>query len=194
MITKLSKQFDIPVESLNWYREEEILSLFDGKFVLETLINDRKQSYAFYIDKNNRRILYTGVYAKQLDSEFTVEADTKTKKIKGIVAHGSGRKVQGVVKIIRRDYSNPKVARDCMDAMKRGDILVSETTDPELMDGLKKAGAIITDVGGMLSHAAITARELDTPCIIGTEIASKILKDGDMVEVDTISSVVRILK
>ena len=194
MITKLGRQFDISVETLNWYREEEILSLFNGKLVSETTIAERKQCYAFYIDKNDRRILYAGTYAKQLDSEFLTEIDTKTTKIKGTVAHGSGRKVRGVVKIIRRDYSNPKVARDCMDAMKKGDILVSETTDPELMDGLKKAGAIITDVGGMLSHAAITARELDTPCIIGMEISSKILKNGDMVEVDTISSVVRILK
>jgi pyruvate,water dikinase len=48
----------------------------------------------------------------------------------------------------------------------------------------KKAGAIITDEGGILSHAAVISRELNIPSVIGTKIATEILKDGDMVEVD----------
>ena len=72
--------------------------------------------------------------------------------------------------------------------------MVAETTDPECMPGLLKAAAIVTDVGGLLSHAAIVARELNVPCVIATGNASKVLKTGDMVEVDANTGVVRILK
>lgn len=77
--------------------------------------------------------------------------------------------------------------------MKRGEILVAQTTSPNRMPACMKAGAIITDVGGVLSHAAIISREFDIPCIVGTEIASKILRDGDIVEVNTDQGSVRIL-
>jgi pyruvate,water dikinase len=59
---------------------------------------------------------------------------------------------------------------------------------------MKKAGAVVTDAGGILSHAAIVSRELNIPCIIGTEIATNILKDGDLVEVKADKGVVRIIK
>ena len=62
--------------------------------------------------------------------------------------------------------------------------LVSNATQPELLPAMKKAAAIVTDVGGMTCHAAIVSRELGVPCVIGTKIASQVLKDGDLVEVD----------
>jgi pyruvate, water dikinase len=59
---------------------------------------------------------------------------------------------------------------------------------------MKKASAIITDEGGITSHAAIVSREMKKPCVIGTKIATKILKDGDLVEVDADRGIVNILK
>ena len=81
-----------------------------------------------------------------------------------------------------------------MDEMKKGNILVAGQTRPFLMSAIKKAGGIITDEGGITSHAAIISRELDIPCIIGTKIATKVLKDGDSVEVDADKGIVKILK
>jgi pyruvate,water dikinase len=69
-------------------------------------------------------------------------------------------------------------------SMKNGDILVAESTTPELLMLCKKAGAIVTDQGGMLSHAAIIARELKIPCVIGTGNATHTLQNGDRIEVD----------
>ncbi len=54
-----------------------------------------------------------------------------------------------------------------------------------------KCAGIVTDEGGLISHAAIVARELQKPCIIGTKIATQILMDGDMVEVDANNGIVR---
>jgi len=62
------------------------------------------------------------------------------------------------------------------------------------MPVMQRAVAIVTDEGGVTSHAAIVSRELGLPCIVGTEHATKVLKDGDLVEVDAISGFVRKIK
>ena len=67
-------------------------------------------------------------------------------------------------------------------------------TRPLFLPLIIKSSAFITDAGGTLSHAAITARELRKPCIVGTKIATRVLKDGDLVEVDANEGVVRILR
>ena len=59
---------------------------------------------------------------------------------------------------------------------------------------MKKAAAIVTDLGGILTHAAITARELGIPCLTGTKTATQVLKDGDLVEVDADKGIVKIIK
>lgn len=78
--------------------------------------------------------------------------------------------------------------------MKRGTVLVSGSTGPELILACKRAGAIITDEGGVISHAALISREFNIPSVIGTKTATKVLKDGDLVEVDADNGVVKILK
>ncbi|MEK6954106.1 MAG: PEP-utilizing enzyme [Candidatus Micrarchaeota archaeon] len=67
--------------------------------------------------------------------------------------------------------------------MKEGDVLVARSTRPEIVPAMKLACAIVTDEGGITSHAAIVSRELGKPCVIGTSIASKVFKDGDLLEV-----------
>ena len=90
---------------------------------------------------------------------------------------------KGAVKIVNSYQELEKV--------NRGDILVAKVTDPRYTPYMRIASAIITDEGGVLSHASITSRELNLPCIVGTKIASKVLKDGDMVEVDANHGIVR---
>ncbi len=80
-----------------------------------------------------------------------------------------------------------------IEAMRVGEVLVSGSTGPELILACKKAGAIITDEGGVTSHAAIVSRELNIPCVIGTKVATKVLENGDEVEVNADVGVVRIL-
>ena len=58
---------------------------------------------------------------------------------------------------------------------------------------MQKACAIVTDEGGILCHAAIVSREMRKPCVIGTKVATKSLKDGDLVEVDAGKGVVNVL-
>lgn len=82
----------------------------------------------------------------------------------------------GKVKIIR---SQKEIKN-----MSKGDILVTEMTTPDFVPAMKKAAAIVTDTGGMTSHAAIVSRELGVPCIVGSGNATTILKDDMEVSVD----------
>lgn len=103
-------------------------------------------------------------------------------QIKGQVAFPGV--VKGVVKIVR-DYDSAK------HEFEEGKILVAVSTNPTMLPLMKKAVAIITDEGGVTSHAAIVARELGIPCIVGTKTATKVFKDGDRVEVDAERGIVR---
>ncbi|MFH1359174.1 MAG: phosphoenolpyruvate synthase, partial [archaeon] len=82
----------------------------------------------------------------------------------------------GVVKIIKSMEDLPKI--------KKGDILVTEMTNPDMVVAMQKSAAIVTDEGGMTSHAAIVSREMGIPCIVGTETATTVLKDGMRITVD----------
>ncbi|OKY79218.1 MAG: Phosphoenolpyruvate synthase/pyruvate phosphate dikinase PpsA [Candidatus Methanohalarchaeum thermophilum] len=82
----------------------------------------------------------------------------------------------GKVKVVRN--------LDELDKIKKGDILVTPMTTPDMVPSMKKASGIITDEGGMTCHAAIVARELGTPAIVGTKDGTKILEDGIEVTLD----------
>ncbi len=81
----------------------------------------------------------------------------------------------GRVRIVRS-------ASDCA-SFERGDVLVCPMTTPEFMVAIERAGAIVTDEGGLLCHAAIISRELGIPCVVGTELASHVLRSGESVSV-----------
>jgi pyruvate,water dikinase len=71
-----------------------------------------------------------------------------------------------------------------IDKVLEGDILVAEMTTPDFVPAMKRAAAIVTDRGGRTAHAAIVSRELGIPCVVGTEKATAILKDGQIITVD----------
>lgn len=114
------------------------------------------------------------------DTMDVPEGDIKV--IKGLPA--SLGKAKGKVKVLKSAREIGKV--------EKGDILVAVMTRPDYVIAMKKAAAIVTDEGGITCHAAIVARELRIPCVIATKFATKVLKDGDTVEVDADNGTVRI--
>jgi len=104
-------------------------------------------------------------------------------KLKGIAA-GPGM-IEGTVKVVR--------GVEDMDKFNDGDILVAKVTEPTMVIMMNKAGAFVTDTGGLTSHAAIVSRELGVPCVVATETATRELKDGDMVRVDGDKGLVELL-
>jgi phosphohistidine swiveling domain-containing protein len=95
-------------------------------------------------------------------------------------------KARGVVSLVLSNADFNK--------FKMGNILVTSATRPDFVPIMKQASAIVTDEGGILSHAAIISRELKIPCIVGTRDATKLLKDGDLVEVDAERGTVNIVE
>jgi pyruvate,water dikinase len=112
------------------------------------------------------------------------KANRYNKEIQGQI--GCPGKARGRVCVIKN------IQTDAV-KFKTGNILVTGMTRPEFVPLMQKASAIITDEGGITSHAAIVSRELGIPCIIGTKIATKVLKDGDLVEVKANHGTVKII-
>ncbi len=77
-----------------------------------------------------------------------------------------------------------------LDKVKAGDVLVAEMTNPDYVPAMKRACAIVTDLGGRTSHAAIVSRELGIPAVVGTNNATKLLQNGEMITVDGASGMV----
>ncbi|PIN73502.1 phosphoenolpyruvate synthase [Candidatus Woesearchaeota archaeon CG10_big_fil_rev_8_21_14_0_10_45_16] len=75
------------------------------------------------------------------------------------------------------------LSMDDLSKVQKGDILVATMTTPDYVPAMQRAAAIVTDEGGMTAHAAIVSREMGTPCIVGTEHATKVLKDGQVITV-----------
>ncbi len=102
--------------------------------------------------------------------------------VKGAVAFQGGV-VKGKVHML--------FALEQIPTFKEGEVLVTPMTVPDFIPAMKKAAAIVTDEGGVTCHAAIVSRELKIPCVIGTKVATKLFKDGDVVEVDTVKGIVK---
>ena len=128
----------------------------------------------------NKEVLITGKDCEELFSFFN-SAQSEKDEISGTIACKG--KAIGKARIIL----NPSQFSE----FEKGNILVTAMTTPNFVVLMKKAAAIVTDEGGLSSHAAIVSREMGIPCIIGTKISTKVFKDGDIVEVDAEKGVVR---
>lgn len=94
--------------------------------------------------------------------------------------------IRGLVASTGRAIGNAKILMSANEIkkIKYGDILIAVMTRPDYVPAMRRASAIVTDEGGVTCHAAIVARELGIPCIIGTKIATKVFHDGDKIEVN----------
>ncbi len=98
---------------------------------------------------------------------------------------GSPGKMQGVARLLESATDGHK--------LNPGDVLVAQTTAPPWTPLFATAGAIVTDTGGVLSHCAVVAREYGIPAVVGTQLATDRIQDGQQVEVDGNAGIVRIL-
>lgn len=177
ILKEIHRRTKVPMELLRYLLPE------DQEIDKGVLKERRKQCiYLIYPDKYD---IYTGEEASKHIGilEEQIKAD-KTDIIKGNGA--SSGIVKGKVKVCRGEREISKV--------EKGDILVACMTQPEFVPAMKKASAIVTDEGGLTCHAAIVSRELGIPCVIGTKKATKVLNDGDLVEVDANHGLVKIIK
>lgn len=187
-IARRNKKYSL--NDLLWMTSEEIIDIFSGNEVALSEIRRRKvHSLVFCkIEKSGLiriEILSDKSALEREKKELGTTRLSKIKLLKGISA--SSGKVRGRVKV---SY-DPKIL---IRGLKMGEILVTGMTTPDFVPAMKKALAVITDEGGITCHAAIVSRELRIPCVVGTKIATQVLRDGDLVEVDADKGVIRKLK
>ena len=99
-----------------------------------------------------------------------------------------GGRVEGTVRLVNM-FIHGDIKKE-IEKVKKGDIVVTSMTRPHFLLAVRRASAIVTDMGGTLCHAAIVAREFNIPCIVGTQNATEILRDGQQVVVDAQEGVV----
>jgi pyruvate,water dikinase len=170
----------------------EIVKLSDERSKTQVLTNGE------ILELTDLAIKLENHYKKPQDIEFAIEAKevyivqsrpitTKipaTKRKEGsisgnVILEGLGASPGigvGVVKIIHSMEDLPKI--------KKGDVLVTTMTNPDMVVSMQKSAAIVTDEGGMTAHASIVSREMGIPAIVGTGDATTVLKEGMKITVD----------
>ena len=180
-------QLFLEIAKRTGYNYEEILlmnikellnniNLSDSRKSLSNNVINRKKGVSVIVLNQVANWDYKSIEPK-LENE-NVDSPTT---IKGVIANKGY--AEGYAKVILGKHN--------LHEMEKGDVLVTTMTMPNLMLAVEKASAIVTDEGGMLCHAAIVSRELNIPCIIDTEVATRILSTGERVIVDANNGIVK---
>lgn len=176
--------YSLSGDDLMWLTWEEQCQLADNRndeFL--KIIQARREGYAvFYGYNGERSIILTGPEAETAINFFLQQV--RSDELKGITACPG--KVIGKI----RNINNSQDFHTFME----GDILASSHTTPDYVPIMKKAKAILTERGGITSHAAIVSRELKVPCIVGIKGLFNNFQDGETVEVDATEGIVKIIK
>ncbi len=186
-LAETSKRSGWKFSSLQWCFFDELLSIVSGKKLSEVKIKSRSNNFAIYTeDEKKRREIYGKENIKKLLNTYDKLDIKNIKEIKGLlVSKGNSSFVKGRVMITKDPFRDVK-------KFKKGDILVTGMTSPEYIVVMRKVKAIITDHGGMTCHAAIVSRELGIPCLVDTKVATKVLKNGDEIEIDINKGLIKI--
>lgn len=162
----------------------EILNALKGTFDVNPHIIPRRECFLGFYDETG--LVLEGKTAK----EYIAKRPSLQRKFEPQTSVTGNTANPGIItgkaKIVMSNKDLVKV--------KKGDILITTMTTPNYISAMELASAFVTDEGGILCHAAIISREMKKPCVIGTKIATKILKDGMMVEVNANTGIIKIIK
>lgn len=190
-LERIGKIIKVSRRDLEYLRYDEIKSaLLKNREKLKRVIKERHHGYLLIWTKKTGFLIWEGRRAVKAYRQYSLwlkKTDLKGQPLKELRGEStSPGKVRGLVKIVFNPSHLKNIPRDF--------ILVTGMTHPDFVPLIKMAKAIVTELGGITCHAAIISRELGIPCITGTKIATKVFKDGDLVEVDATRGVVRIIK
>lgn len=180
ILEEIAKRTKMKHEDLLYLSDKELQEIFTDKkqeLVKESKL--RQKGWGLVIIQNNAKY-YNYLTVKEIEEpEEIVPAG-----IKGFSAY------KGIVKgtaIIVNSIED-------LEKVKEDNILITHMTTTNFVPILSKVSAIVTDEGGITCHAAIISRELQIPCIIGTRLATKAFRTGDLLEVDAYKGIVKKIK
>ncbi len=184
MLAEIGKRLYLSLNQIRYFTPEELKSaILEGKYSSSEL--NKRIDFCVITWLNEKEEILSGKKARTFFNKvFKLMKTKKVSKLQGTTAVPGNAK--GKIKVINHPNEIFK--------MNQGDVLVSHSTNPNLVPAMKKASAIVTDLGGITCHAAIVSRELNIPCVIGTKIATHVLKDNDLVEVDATHGILKKVK
>ncbi len=180
LFREIAKRLGIDLCDLFYLLTDEIVDALNSDEDYLDKIKERKKGYVYILQKEKITILVGRELEEYKKKEIKDEVE-QVDEVKGTIACKG--KVTGIVKLVPGKKDIGKV--------EKGDVLVTSMTTPDFVPAMEKAAAFVTDEGGICCHAAIVSREMEKPCVIGTKIATRVFKDGDKVEVDAETGVVR---
>jgi phosphohistidine swiveling domain-containing protein len=164
-------------KAAHFFTISEILS---GKVRNQRLVQSKSKKFVYQNISGKERIYWVKDSMKLIEKiEGKITKELRGQPVSLGNAKGRARVVIGM---------NAKAK------FEAGEILVCVTTNPVMLPLMHKSSAIIAEEGGVASHAAIVARELGKPCIIGVKNATTIIKSGNMLEVDADKGIIKVLK
>ena len=182
LFEELGKQFHCHPFDLGYLTLEEVEeSISTGKLPVEKIVQRKNSPFVLTGNGSNLKIFVTDIPQRYKKIREHVENSRETNMVSGVIAQ-KGTAV-GEVIIINSFHDIKKVGE--------GQILVANTTHPDYLPAMQRAAAFVTNEGGVISHAAIVAREMKKPCIVNTKFATKVFQNGDRVEVDAERGIVR---
>lgn len=183
LLKEVIAKYRLTENELKSYEFDEVLLLVrEGKKISNDLVMKRQKGFLRLYHKDGiKTYLAEEAHRKIADLlEFRKSEISQTKSLKGTVASWPDKSIEilkGEAFVLTTAFG----ADDVIKTMKPGEILVATQTHPALVPYMKEASAILTDEGGITCHAAIVSRELGKPCVIGTRLATKVIKTGDSI-------------
>jgi phosphohistidine swiveling domain-containing protein len=166
----------ISQKEMKYCLPSEIPAILAGGFDRK-LLQERMQRCLFYWNADAGKAEFgAGSFSIEKEREIfhSLKHDEDIVEVSGMVAS------RGIVRGRARITMSAKDAA----SIQKGEILITSMTTPDFVTAIKRAAAIVTNEGGVLCHAAVISREFGIPCIVGSRIATRVFKTGDLVEVD----------
>ena len=182
VLEEIGRRVRLDLKEVKYLTRKEVREALGGKD-FKSICSDRT-TYCMARTRDGETEFLDTAEIEKVKSELKTDEVGDVSELTGQIAYPGVARGTAKVVIVRED----------VEKVEEGNIIVSSSTNPDLISAMQKASAFVTDMGGVICHAAIVAREMKKPCIVGTKHATKVLRDGDDIEVDANQGVVRILK
>ncbi len=181
LFERIAQALDLTIKEVCYLTRAEVLASLKARRTVmpRSVVQKRLARYAIFNNNNN-------VFVEDDDTMQKIQNAFAAKRqpantVEGRTAYPGI--IRGQVRVVSHISA--------LVAFQQGEIMVASMTASDYVPAMKKCAAIVTDEGGVTCHAAIVSRELKIPCVVGTQNATQVFRDGDMVEVDATNGIVK---
>jgi len=184
---EIARRLYVSVKQLRNLVKKEIIACLEKRADANDILQNQGKVIGWVFDRSMIHMKYlTSKEAQRFFDYLNKTANDLQGNDEFVGICASPGKVKGRARVIFYPNEGNKI--------KQGDILITHATTVDFLSPMKRASAFVTEIGGLTCHAAVVAREFGVPCVVGLKNATKVIKDGDLVEVDANKGIVKIIK